>query len=130
MPDSFVRTRIERVEVESTSDLARELIEASAVELPLLVRARRQTRGRGRGDNTWWSDQGSLAFTIGFDPRAVGLEPQHEPRVALTAALAVIGSLLHLCRVDIRWPNDLECGGRKLGGILPERIETKAGVRM
>ena len=32
--------------------------------------------------------------------------------------------------LGIRWPNDLEADGRKLGGILPERIETEGGHRI
>jgi BirA family biotin operon repressor/biotin-[acetyl-CoA-carboxylase] ligase len=32
--------------------------------------------------------------------------------------------------LGIRWPNDLESDGRKLGGILPERIETPHGRRV
>ena len=30
--------------------------------------------------------------------------------------------------IGIRWPNDLEADGRKLGGILPERLETAQGT--
>ena len=32
--------------------------------------------------------------------------------------------------LGIRWPNDLECGGRKLGGVLPELVETLDGNRL
>ena len=32
--------------------------------------------------------------------------------------------------LGIRWPNDLEADGRKLGGILPERLETPHGRRV
>ena len=32
--------------------------------------------------------------------------------------------------IGIRWPNDLEAEGRKLGGILPERVETSRGHRI
>ncbi|MCA1686206.1 MAG: biotin--[acetyl-CoA-carboxylase] ligase, partial [Planctomycetia bacterium] len=69
----FARTVVDRDEVSSTSDLARELVVSGGVELPLLVRAGRQTRGRGRGSNTWWSDRGSLTFTLAIDPLAHGL---------------------------------------------------------
>ena len=30
----------------------------------------------------------------------------------------------------IRWPNDVEVDGRKLGGILPERVMTPNGPRV
>jgi BirA family biotin operon repressor/biotin-[acetyl-CoA-carboxylase] ligase len=32
--------------------------------------------------------------------------------------------------IGIRWPNDIEIGDRKLGGILPERIEIDMGHRL
>jgi BirA family biotin operon repressor/biotin-[acetyl-CoA-carboxylase] ligase len=130
MSRPFVRTLIERDEIESTSDLARTLLESPSIELPLAVRTRRQTRGRGRGDNAWWSDEGSLTFTLAIDPTPLGLRPELEPRIALASAVAVVETLAPLVPLVIRWPNDLEVGGRKLGGILPERIETRLGVRI
>lgn len=129
----FVRTLIERDEIASTNDLARELAFASESELPLVVRANRQTRGRGRGSHTWWSDTGSLMFTLLIDPRAHGLRTEHEPMLALAMAVAIVESiepLDPLTPVGIRWPNDVEIGGRKLGGILPERVETPLGLRL
>ena len=68
---------IERDVVESTNDVAAELVRAKAVPLPLAVWAHRQTRGRGRGSQRWWSDAGSLTFTIAIDPGAHGLAPMH-----------------------------------------------------
>jgi BirA family biotin operon repressor/biotin-[acetyl-CoA-carboxylase] ligase len=130
MSPPFVRTQVERSEVESTSDLARTLLESPAIELPLVVRARRQTRGRGRGDNNWWSDDGSLTFTLAIDPASLGLRPELEPRIALATAVAVVETFAPVIPLQIRWPNDLEVEGRKLGGILPERIETPLGVRI
>jgi BirA family biotin operon repressor/biotin-[acetyl-CoA-carboxylase] ligase len=109
------------------------MVEAGAA-VPFVVRADRQTSGRGRGSNAWWSDEGSLLFTVAIDPAALGLSTRHEPRLALVAALAVINTLdgLHDPNVgaDIRWPNDVEVGGRKIAGILPERIETPGGARI
>jgi BirA family transcriptional regulator, biotin operon repressor / biotin---[acetyl-CoA-carboxylase] ligase len=129
----FVRSIITRDVVTSTSDVARELAATAGVELPLLVWARRQSAGRGRGAHAWWSDEGSLTFTIAIDPRAHALKPEHEPRLALATAVAVIKALAPLVPADmlgIRWPNDVEAAGRKLGGILPERIDTPAGTRL
>jgi BirA family biotin operon repressor/biotin-[acetyl-CoA-carboxylase] ligase len=51
--------------------------------------------------------------------------------VALSTAVAVIDALDELgfgqAEIGIRWPNDLECAGGKLGGILPEALELKDG---
>jgi BirA family biotin operon repressor/biotin-[acetyl-CoA-carboxylase] ligase len=129
----FVRTLIRREVLESTSDLARQLIVEGEVELPFAAWATRQTRGRGRGTHRWWSDAGSLTFTVALDPAAHGLRPAHEPRLALAAAVAVIDAIVPLGLADppgIRWPNDIEAGGRKLGGILPERVGTPRSPRL
>jgi BirA family transcriptional regulator, biotin operon repressor / biotin---[acetyl-CoA-carboxylase] ligase len=129
----FVRTLIHREVVASTSDLARQLVVAGETPTPLAVWATRQTRGRGRGTNQWWSDAGSLTFTIALDPAAHALRIEHESRLALATAVAVIDAIAPLGLAEapgIRWPNDIEVGGRKLGGILPERLETPQGPRL
>jgi BirA family transcriptional regulator, biotin operon repressor / biotin---[acetyl-CoA-carboxylase] ligase len=121
-------------EVDSTSDCAAALIREGNVDLPMVVWARHQTRGRGRGSHSWWSDVGSLTFTLAIDPDAHGLAVESEPKLALATAVAVIDALNELGfgteSLGIRWPNDLEADGRKLGGILPERIEAEGGHRI
>ncbi len=129
----FVRTMIARDVVESTSDLARELVVEDRYDLPLAVWTARQTRGRGRGENTWWSDAGSLTFTIGIDPASHGIGTEQESRLALASAVAVIDAITPTApgaSLGIRWPNDVEVDGRKLGGILPERVMTPRGPRI
>jgi BirA family biotin operon repressor/biotin-[acetyl-CoA-carboxylase] ligase len=129
----FVRTLVAYDVVESTSDVAAALIREGTHELPLAVWARRQTRGRGRGNHQWWSDQGSLTFTLAIDPAAHGLNIDQEPKLALATAVAVIEAVgklgLESRCIGIRWPNDLEVDGRKLGGILPERLDAANGHR-
>jgi BirA family biotin operon repressor/biotin-[acetyl-CoA-carboxylase] ligase len=127
----FVQELLVFDELESTSDLARSLLQDGTHSLPFTVWARHQTLGRGQRHNAWWSDEGSLTFTIALDPRAHGLRAEQEPRLSLTTAVAVIEAITALGLADhgigIRWPNDLEIRGRKLGGILPERVETDLG---
>ena len=127
----FVKTAVVYDVVDSTSDRAADMVRQRRHELPLLVWARTQTRGRGRGRNQWWSDNDSLTFTVVIDPPVHGLTVEHEPRLALATAVAVIDALTELdlgsSSLGIRWPNDLEVNGRKLGGILPELLETHHG---
>jgi len=115
--------------LDSTSDEARRRAVAGGCVYPFVIHASRQTKGRGRGSNTWWSSEGSLLFTLAIDPAATRIEPHHEPRLALIAALAVVDAL-PLLGAGIRWPNDVEVGGRKLAGVLPERVETDQGVKI
>jgi BirA family biotin operon repressor/biotin-[acetyl-CoA-carboxylase] ligase len=125
---------VERDVVDSTSDIASLLVQEGLAALPLAVWAHRQTCGRGRGTQKWWSDSGSLTFTLAIDPAAHRLAVANEPKLALATALAVIDALSELGfrepKIGVRWPNDLECAGRKLGGILPERVDCNDGHRI
>jgi BirA family biotin operon repressor/biotin-[acetyl-CoA-carboxylase] ligase len=133
-PWPFVRSMVLLDEVDSTSNRAAQLVREESVELPLCIWARRQTHGRGRGTHSWWSDSGSLTFTVAIDPTAQGLAGESEPKLALGTAVSVIDALDELGyrspALGIRWPNDIEVNGRKLGGILPERVETSNGHRI
>lgn len=131
---SFIRGEWHEAEVDSTNDQARRLIEADELgPLPALVWADRQTRGRGQGANAWWSDGGSLTASVVLDPEAYGLAVGVRPRVALGVAVAVVGAIAAVvpdCHAGIRWPNDVEVAGRKLGGILVEGVAGRAGPRL
>src|SRR5262249_15368380 len=133
-PWPFARTVVVLDEVDSTSDHAARLVRQGSLALPLCVWAVRQSRGRGRGTNSWWSDSGSLTFTVAIAPSAHGLMEETEPKIALATAVAVIEALVERGfdspSLGIRWPNDVEVDGRKLGGILPERVETDYGIRV
>lgn len=131
-PWPFARELVHLDSAESTNTVARQLALEGRDDLPLAVWADRQTKGRGRGANAWWSDAGSLTFSLLIDPDMHGIKPEHEPKLALAAALAVIDTIARECRLfaGIRWPNDIELDGRKLGGILPERVETPRGTRL
>ena len=123
-----------QVEVDSTNDQARQLIQAGTIgPLPALVWADWQTRGRGQGANTWWSDEGSLTASIVLDPLEYSLGVAVRPRVALAVAVAVVGAIgevVPACQAGIRWPNDVEVEGRKLGGILVEGVTSVSGDRL
>ena len=126
----FVKTWIELPEVDSTNDYARLYVETNPPsELPLIVRAHEQKRGRGQGTNTWWSDKGSLTVTLALNPRRFGVESEREPLLALTTAIAILDEIERFVPptipLGIRWPNDIEAGGRKLGGILTERLSAR-----
>jgi BirA family biotin operon repressor/biotin-[acetyl-CoA-carboxylase] ligase len=102
----------------STNQLALEAAQAGA-RRGIWV-ADEQTAGRGRGGHSWHSTRGDgLYVSVLVTPElpldralwlslATGLAAQQ-------AILATTGIL-----IDLRWPNDLLCGQRKLGGILVE----------
>jgi BirA family biotin operon repressor/biotin-[acetyl-CoA-carboxylase] ligase len=105
----------------STNDRAAEAASRDGGQLPLLVVTDRQTAGRGRGANRWWTGPGALAFSLLVDGRTVGADEGRSPLVALAAATAVVDAVTPLLpgqTPGIHWPNDVFVGGRKLAGIL------------
>jgi BirA family biotin operon repressor/biotin-[acetyl-CoA-carboxylase] ligase len=88
----------------------------------------RQTAGRGRLDRAWESPSGSgVIVSVLLRPDAVPA-----PRwvwLPLLVGLAV-DATVHECGVasGLKWPNDVLVDGRKLAGILLERVETPQGA--
>ena len=122
--ETFVVDVQHHATLDSTNDRARRCAAETSGELPLLVIADRQTAGRGRGTNRWWTGRGSLAMTLLLTRDQVGVrQVGQSPLVALATALAVADTLAPLLpgrRVGIRWPNDVFADGGKLAGILVE----------
>jgi BirA family biotin operon repressor/biotin-[acetyl-CoA-carboxylase] ligase len=107
----------------STNDLALELAADPRLPVPALVLAARQTAGRGRGGNRWWSAPGALTFSLVLEPAQVDLAIDHWPRLSLTTTVAVCDALAKLAPDAIwgaKWPNDVTVAGRKICGILVE----------
>jgi BirA family transcriptional regulator, biotin operon repressor / biotin---[acetyl-CoA-carboxylase] ligase len=100
---------------------------AQGVAEGLAVVADEQTAGRGRMQRTWVSPKGAgLYFSILLRPE---ISMNRWPLVTLMAALAVAEGLQESCSLvaDIKWPNDLLAGERKICGILAEVIDTESG---
>ncbi len=86
---------------------------------PVLLVADQQLAGRGRAGRPWHSQLGaSLTFSLAWR--------FHMPIQALAGLSLVVGIALAdaLAQrgqpVQLKWPNDLLCDGKKLGGVLIE----------
>jgi len=105
----------------STNDHAAALRKRKKLFAPAVVLTGLQTAGRGRGANTWWSRAGSLTvtFVIPTDDR---IEPHQLPLIAGLAARNATAELSGSDAIQLKWPNDLQFEGRKLAGLLCERV--------
>lgn len=86
----------------------------------MLFVADAQEAGRGRRGRVWESPVGSsLAVSILLRP---DMQPSKAPMLTLVMALAAARSIQKMTSlpVQIKWPNDIICGGKKLAGILTE----------
>ena len=93
----------------------------------LCIVATEQTAGRGREQRTWYSPPGAgLYMSILFRPAQPTI---HWPLMTMLAAVAVHDSLEDgfALDCDIKWPNDIHCGGRKISGILAEMCDGGVG---
>ena len=120
---SFLAGSEFHVEATSTNDLAMNRVREGEWAVPHLVVAERQTAGRGRRGNSWWAGPGSLTFSVIIDPTTYGLSPERRGLLAPLAGLAVAEALSTGspdCEVGLKWPNDIQLAGRKIGGILVE----------
>jgi BirA family biotin operon repressor/biotin-[acetyl-CoA-carboxylase] ligase len=123
-----LRPRILRFDSVSSTNTEAARQAARGAPEGLCVVAREQTQGRGRAGRAWLSPpDAGLYFSLVLRPAS--LAARAWPLLTLMAALAVRDALLEACglETDIKWPNDILVGERKLCGILAETVETETG---
>lgn len=102
----------------STNDAAASLAEGAVVV------ADQQTTGRGRRGHRWFSPPASgLYVSVVLAPRLATSDPLRATQLVTLGAGVAIAEALETSaglRADLKWPNDLYVGCRKLGGILAE----------
>lgn len=105
---------------DSTNDRLKELAREGAPHGTVLL-ALRQTEGRGRMGRSFISPENGLYMSVLLRPEC---PPEKLPTLTPCAALAVCRALERSCGVkaEIKWPNDLLIGGKKLCGILTEGV--------
>jgi len=106
--------------VPSTMDVAAALASEGAAH-GVVVAAEEQTAGRGRRGSTWSSPPGAGLY-FSFIAR-----PSHASTLSLLTLAAGVGVREGIAAAsglapDLKWPNDLLVGRRKLAGILAEGL--------
>jgi len=87
-----------------------------------------QQAGRGRFDRVWESpEQACLAMSVLVRPRA---RLASWGWLSLLVGMAVVDGLREASGLEagLKWPNDVEIGGRKVCGILCEAVQTDTGL--
>ena len=123
-------------ELPSTQDYALDLARQGA-QGGTLVLAQRQTKGRGRKMNSWFSPAGGLWFSLILRP---GMVPLYIPTLNLGMGLAVVRGVKKITGIpaSLHWPNDIycrvglddkngllniECDGEKWHSIRSQRLK-------
>ena len=113
--------------VGSTNDVVRQFLSADDSR-GVIVLAEEQTQGRGRRGRSWHSPVGvNLYLSLGWR--------FHGPVEKLSGLSLAIGAMLaeaiakdYAVDLELKWPNDLYHGERKLGGVLIELLGEQNGA--
>jgi BirA family biotin operon repressor/biotin-[acetyl-CoA-carboxylase] ligase len=116
-------------EIGSTNDRGLELVKRDdkaeiKLQFPFLILADRQTAGRGQFHRPWIAEMGSLTCSL----CTLTNDRQADALIPLAVGLAVceaIEKIANNIQIELKWPNDLLIGKRKLGGILIEQFSGK-----
>ena len=127
---------LERVhETRSTNDDLLERWRLGELIDPVSRIAQNQTAGKGRAGRAWIANpKDSLCFSLAYPFKRT---PSELSGLSLLVGLAVIHGIAQACNLNqtqlqraglrLKWPNDILLNGTKLGGILIEGGQAKAG---
>jgi BirA family biotin operon repressor/biotin-[acetyl-CoA-carboxylase] ligase len=110
-------------EVSSTMDTAKDLARKNCPDFTIVI-AGRQTKGRGRLNRTWLSDDGGLYFTMVLRPE---IPVQWSFRVNFLASVTLAQVIREMLQIEakVKWPNDILVDEKKISGMLSE-LEAEA----
>lgn len=115
------KNHIQLSETDSTNNYARELLRDSRPPEGTLITAVKQTAGRGQAGTTWQAEAGkNLTLSFIFYPEFLDASQQFFLNMAVSLAVKDFCESVTGEECKIKWPNDIYCGDKKLGGILIE----------
>jgi len=101
--------------IDSTNDECKRMSSNKDI---LVVTADKQTKGKGRKGKKWHSPEGNISLSIAFADR------EFEAPISIATGILVKDALTEVFNLDsikLKWPNDLVCEKKKIGGILVEK---------
>lgn len=115
--------------IDSTNNEAERQI-ANGRAGPFAILSSCQTKGRGRLGREWFSASAeNLYLTVTFEPRLPAKQLQHFTLWCGIHLCQSFRKLLPKANLQIKWPNDLFCEGRKFAGMLTEAKLDSDGLK-
>lgn len=104
----------------STNFVAKDLIAKSKPLEGTVISTDNQTEGRGQYGNQWQSEAGqNLTFSVILYPKLPIKEQFYLSKIASLACVEALKSITNL-EFQVKWPNDIYYGDKKVGGLLIE----------
>lgn len=108
--------------LDSTNEEAKRLAAGGGAH-GAVIWAKRQSAGRGRMGREWVSAEGNLFVSVLLAPPKDLADCSQLSFVASVAAAETLEAIVEK-EITCKWPNDVLCGGKKIGGILLEAFTT------
>ncbi len=113
----------------STNDIAASYISNNQVLGGEVFVTSNQIRGRGQRGNSWLSEPDkNITLSIILKPSFLQAKEQFKLNVAIS--LGILDFLNNYIKngLKVKWPNDIYCGEKKIGGILIENFLKKHSI--
>ena len=109
--------------IDSTNNHLKELNRTGKIPEGTVILADFQTKGRGRGTNTWYSGKDlNILMSVLLQP---GIHAEKFFFLTEIASLALTDLLSEIgISAKVKWPNDIYSGTKKLAGLLIENAIT------
>ncbi len=115
--------------IDSTNAYLRNLIKKSNVKDATVIVADEQKKGKGQGDNKWFSEKGkNLTFSVLI--RFGNLNVAHQYILNYSISIAIYNVLRYYIpyKLSVKWPNDILSEGKKICGVLTECMLKSSNV--
>jgi BirA family biotin operon repressor/biotin-[acetyl-CoA-carboxylase] ligase len=113
-------------ELDSTNTTVREMGAGGAADGTVVI-ADAQRKGRGRLGRKWESPPATNLYLSAL--LRCDLPVDRLAQISLLAGVAAAETVREWCAAEIKWPNDVLAGGRKVAGILAE-MDGSGGQRV
>ncbi|MCP4723694.1 MAG: biotin--[acetyl-CoA-carboxylase] ligase [bacterium] len=125
-PQRFGRHFLTKSSLPSTNTGIKEHLK-NEQELPLILTAEEQTGGKGRMQRSWHSPSGKgIWISTAFPPVDSTANFGHYNFMCSLVISSAIEEITGI-KADLKWPNDILIGGKKVCGILSESISCADG---
>lgn len=106
--------------IDSTQDEIWRLVQSGKIENGTLIMADIQTKGKGTHGRTWHTDEGKdIAFSFYIETNC-DVKNIEGITIEIAECLVQIFKEKYGISLGIKFPNDIVCEGKKIGGILTE----------
>lgn len=107
-------------EIDSTQTEVWRRIKNKSIQNGTIIVAEKQTNGIGTHARTWYTDEeNNIAFSMYFSPKC-NIDKFKGLTVDIAKIIVEIFEKNYKIQMKIKYPNDIYCNGKKVGGILTQ----------